>query len=92
MKKSYALVIALLLMSNAHAENEVYTLDSAIDVDGGNFIVNGVEFAAKNFCHDYQFGDNVVFLSGSPTGACTEALLMNLRNNESCDVWCQYPL
>jgi hypothetical protein len=92
MKKTYALIIAFLLASNAYADNDVYAIESSVDVDGGNLLVNGVEFAAKGFCHDYQFGDSVIFLNGSPEGACTEALLLNLRNNESCDVWCQYPL
>jgi hypothetical protein len=90
MKKSYALVIALSLMSNAYADNEVYAVESA--TDGINMIVNGIEFAAKGSCQDYQFGDGVIFLSGDPNGSCTEASLLNMRNNQSCDVWCQYPL
>ena len=92
MKKTCALLFALVLIPLAEAGNEVYSVESAVNVDGSNLIVNGIEFAAKGYCRDYQFGDNVVFLSGDPNGTCTDALLMNLRNNESCDVWCQYPL
>jgi hypothetical protein len=90
MKKSYALVITLLLMTNAQADNDVYAIESASD--GINLLVNGIEFAAKGTCHDYQFGDGVIFLSGDPNGTCSEAVLLNMRNNISCDVWCQSPL
>lgn len=84
-----ALLIALLFISSAQAE-DIYFIDSVVDSE--NLIINGLQFAAKGFCHDYQFGDQVLFLSGDPSGACTDALLMNQRNNETCDVWCQYPL
>ncbi len=89
MKIFSVFIITLFFISSAHAD-EPYFIDSAVNSE--NLIINGMQFAAKGFCHDYQLGDQVLFLSGDPSGACTEALLMNQRNNETCDVWCQYPL
>jgi peroxiredoxin len=86
-----AFIITLLLLPfTLHAADEFYFIDSV--VDSINLVINGNQFAAKGFCHDFQFGDQVIFLSGDPDGTCTEALLMNQRTNETCNVWCQYPL
>ncbi len=92
MKKIFALLIALCLIPAAYAGDDISTIESAVSLDGGTFVMNGVEFAAKGFCPDFQFGDGVIFLTGNPNGECTEALVQNLRTNQTCDVWCQYPL
>ena len=48
--------------------------------DGDKFIINGEVFEAQTFCFDYEKGDQVKFLEGSPIGACASAKLLNLRN------------
>lgn len=53
------------------------------------FIVNGETFEAKTYCFDMQEGDRVIFLEGSPFGACATAELLNLRTKERCEVWCE---
>ena len=95
MQKGILLCIALLFSPLAMATDAPLTLDTAvapINAEGGLFLVDGIEYTPKGFCPDFQFTDSVVFLTGNPTGECTDAVLLNLRNNATCDVWCQYPL
>lgn len=53
------------------------------------FIINGEKFEAQTYCLGWEEGDEVVFLKGSPFGACASAELLNLRTREKCDVWCE---
>lgn len=52
------------------------------------FIINGEKFEAKTYCFNMNEGDSVLFLEGSPFGACASAVLLNLRTRQRCDVWC----
>ena len=53
------------------------------------FIINGEKFEAKTFCFNMEEGDAVVFLDGSPYGACASATLLNLRTRQKCATWCE---
>ncbi len=53
------------------------------------FVINGEKFEAQTFCLGWEEGDEVIFLDGSPYGACASATLLNLRTREKCDVWCE---
>lgn len=53
------------------------------------FVINGERYKAKTYCFNMEEGDEVVFLYGSPYGACASAELLNLRTNERCEVWCE---
>lgn len=53
------------------------------------FIVNGEKFEAKTYCFNMEEDDEVMFLDGSPFGACASATLLNLRTREKCEVWCE---
>jgi hypothetical protein len=53
------------------------------------FIINGEKFEAQTYCLGWEEGDEVIFLEGSPFGACASAKLLNLRTRETCDVWCE---
>jgi hypothetical protein len=53
------------------------------------FIINGEKFEAQTYCLGWEEGDEVIFLEGSPLGACSSAELLNLRTREKCDVWCE---
>lgn len=53
------------------------------------FVINGEKFEAQTYCLGWEEGDDVLFLEGSPLGACASAELFNLRTREKCDVWCE---
>jgi hypothetical protein len=53
------------------------------------FIINGEKFEAQTYCLGWEEGDEVLFLDGSPFGACASAELLNLRTREKCDLWCE---
>jgi hypothetical protein len=53
------------------------------------FIINGEKFEAKTYCFNMEEGDQVIFLEGSPYGACASASLLNLRTKQKCEVWCE---
>lgn len=53
------------------------------------FIINGEKFEAKTYCFNMEEDDEIVFLDGSPFGACVSATLLNLRTRQKCDVWCE---
>ncbi|MGD9686433.1 MAG: hypothetical protein AB7U43_05605 [Desulfobacter sp.] len=53
------------------------------------FIINGEKYEAKTYCFDMEEGDYVIFIEGSPMGACTTAKLLNLRTKRVCEVWCE---
>lgn len=53
------------------------------------FIINGEKFEAKTYCLNMEEDDEVIFLEGSPFGACASATLLNFRTREKCEVWCE---
>ncbi|KFN38236.1 hypothetical protein KN63_05035 [Smithella sp. F21] len=53
------------------------------------FIINGEKFEAKTYCFNMEEGDHIIFLEGSPYGACATAKLLNLRTKKICEVWCE---
>ena len=53
------------------------------------FVINGEAFEAKIFCLGWDVGDSVIFIDGSPYGACVSAELFNTDRKESCEVWCE---
>lgn len=53
------------------------------------FIINGEKFEAQSYCFDMEEGDQVIFLEGSPFGACASAAILNLRTRQTCNVWCE---
>ena len=53
------------------------------------FVINREVFSAKTYCFHFEQGDRVVFIEGSPVGACASAKLLNLRTGDVCEVWCE---
>jgi len=53
------------------------------------FIINGEKFEAQTYCFNMEEGDAVIFLEGSPLGACASAVILNLRTRQKCAVWCE---
>lgn len=69
------------------SSRESYEIEVAHDDE--LFIINGEKFEAQTYCLGWEEGDEVIFLDGSPYGACASATLLNLRTREKCDVWCE---
>lgn len=67
--------------------SDTYEIEVAHDDE--LFIINGEKFEAQTYCLGWEEGDEVMFLDGSPYGACASAVLLNLRTKEKCDVWCE---
>jgi len=53
------------------------------------FIINGEKFKAQTYCFNMQEGDGIIFIEGSPFGACATAKLFNVRSKNKCAVWCE---
>lgn len=53
------------------------------------FIINDEVFKAKTYCFNIEKGDRVIFIDGSPFGACASAKIVNLRTNKTCELWCE---
>ncbi len=84
------IVLALLLVAAS------YTTTSAVDVyeiqvskNDEIFVINDELFKAKTYCFQMEVGDQVIFLEGSPYGACVSAEVLNLRTKKRCELWCE---
>jgi ribosomal protein S17 len=55
----------------------------------GSFLIDGIAFHAKVPCSDLRDGDPVIFLEGTPTGACVSAQILNVRSEEACELTCE---
>lgn len=66
---------------------DIYPIETAYNDE--LFIINGEKFEAKTYCFNMEEDDEVIFLEGSPFGACVSAKLLNLRTREKCEVWCE---
>lgn len=53
------------------------------------FIINGEKYQAKTYCFNMEEGDRVIFIEGSPFGACASATILNLRSRDKCELWCE---
>jgi hypothetical protein len=90
MKRSYLwflIVFLLSLASTAYASRTEYEIE--VSHDDEFFIINGEKYEAKTYCYDMEEGDMVIFLDGSPYGACASAKILNLRTKEICELWCE---
>lgn len=65
----------------------VYTIETSQNDE--LFVINGEKYEAKTYCFNMEEDDEVIFLDGSPYGACASATLLNLRTREKCEVWCE---
>ena len=64
-----------------------YEIEAAANDE--KFVINGEVFEAKSYCLNWDEGDRVIFLEGSPNGACATAKLFNLNRKKTCEVWCE---
>jgi len=80
-------LLAALLLATVGFALDSYVIEFAHD--DTTFFINDEKYEAQTYCLGWKQGDRVVFLEGSPYGACATAVLYNLRLKESCDVWCE---
>lgn len=59
------------------------------NVNDEHLIINGEKFEAQTYCLGFEEGDRVMFIEGSPFGACASAKLLHMETKETCDVWCE---
>ena len=89
--KKFLLVLLVVLFfqytENVNATVTAYFIQVAHNDE--IFIINGEKFEAQTYCINWDKGDRVIFIEGSPYGACATAVLYNLDKEESCDVWCE---
>ncbi len=79
--------ILMLLMPITTLAATSYEIEAAVNDE--KFIINGEVFEAKTYCLGWDEGERVIFLEGSPNGACASAELYNLNRKEACEVWCE---
>lgn len=81
-----------LLDKNEHAlDKDTYDVDYYVIESVFNqkkFMINYRYFEAKTYCLGWKRKERVIFIEGAPTGICVSATLMNLKNLETCEVWC----
>lgn len=77
---------ALLLSTSSHAAT-AYEVEASSNDE--IFVINGEKYEAKTYCFNVDEGDKVIFLEGSPYGACASAKFLNLRTKKTCEVWCE---
>jgi hypothetical protein len=67
--------------------NSGYAIEASANDE--TFVINAEVFKAKTYCFNFDKGDRVKFIDGSPLGACASATLLNLRTGKVCEVWCE---
>ncbi|WP_210433993.1 hypothetical protein [Diaphorobacter sp. LR2014-1] len=78
---------ALLVVASTVSAATEYEIE--VSHDDELFIINGEKYEAKTYCFNMEEGDRVIFLEGSPYGACASAKILNLRTKKVCEVWCE---
>lgn len=85
--KRWLSVSALLVVASAAGAATQYEIE--VSHNDELFVINGEKYEAKTYCFNMEEGDRVIFLEGSPHGACASAKLLNLRTKKVCEVWCE---
>ena len=92
MKKIY-LIFAIILLQFLLALPAIADYHGTVVASENNntFVISTMRdnetFVAKTLCYDVQEGDNVLFSLSIRT--CTSNRFVNLRNGQSCEVWCE---
>jgi len=84
--RSIACILLAMIAMPVFSAN-VYEIEAA--VDDNKYIINDELFGAKTYCMNWDEGQRVIFMEGSPHGACATAALYNLDREEKCEVWCE---
>ena len=79
-------VFSLFIIFQAAYSAESYELQASVNDE--KFLINDEKFEAKTYCFNMEQGDQIIFMDGSPLGACASATLYNTRTKQTCEVWC----
>jgi len=84
----FILIIGMFILSNlkTYAYSRYY-IEHAYEDEF--FIINNNKFEAKTYCLGWSEGEIIKFISGSPFGNCTSALIYNETLDDICEVWCE---
>ena len=80
-------LISIILLINSLNATTSYEIEMAHNDE--LFIINGEKFEAQTYCLGWDSGEYIIFLDGSPYGACASATLYNINRKEKCAVWCE---
>ena len=84
--KIILILLSLLITNHLHAATQ-YSIEASHNDEV--FVINGEKYEAQTYCFNMEEGDPVIFLSGSPYGACASVVIFNLRTRKKCSVWCE---
>lgn len=82
-----AVVRVLSTVAGETGARDEYVIEEAFDDE--KFLINGSVFEAQSYCMDLNEGDRVIFVSGSPHGACSNAEVVNVMTGSKCSLWCE---
>ena len=85
-KVLFSVWVYLLLVSSVYAAT-YYIVET--EHNNELYIINGEKYEAKTYCYGINEGDRVIFLEGSPLGACSSAVIYDLDTKEKCELWCE---
>lgn len=78
--------VSLIQSGSSAKAGKGYEVTAATGDD--TFVIDGEIFKAKTYCFSVDKGDKVLFIEGSPQGACVSAKFLDLRTGKVCGVWC----
>ena len=85
----YLKLLGILAITSSSLLSAATSYEIEVSHNDELFVINGEKFKAKTYCFNMEEGDKVIFIEGSPYGACASAKLLNLRANKICEVWCE---
>lgn len=83
----FALLALAVVASPAAART--YVIQQARDQT--YFIINDHKFESRQprVCRFFEEGDQVTFITGDPEARCLSAVIQNLSNGQTCEMWCR---
>ncbi len=80
------IILLILTITTTVFALDVYKIETSYNDE--LFIINGEKYEAKTYCFNINEGDRVIFLEGSPSGACATATFKDLDTDVICECWC----
>lgn len=84
--KLITLLIAAVMSTSAIAASthEVEAINNIED----KLVINSELFEVQTYCFGFEEGDRVIFIEGDANGVCASAEIFNIRNKNTCRLWC----
>ena len=83
------LLALVLVFAHCTSTSSVDVYEIQVSKDDEIFVINNELFKAQTYCFQMEVGDQVIFIEGSPLGACVSAEVLNLRTKNRCRLWCE---